>query len=153
MLKTKRLPHVRAYFREVRRGTLFYDEEYRHPSDPPGPAHVNCIETHRVGVTFLVQRSTALWDEPVNIQFIWKHSEIDSDDASGNHYKKLIFHRGDKAKIFSGGVILTDELKVDGIVWIRAKINDREIVENSFLLIGCPKANSDDNTQSTAFGR
>jgi hypothetical protein len=140
VLKTTKIPDIHSYWREIENGTLVFDEEYRHPSYPPGPTDVDCTEANRIGVAFMVTRSPAIMNEHARAKFVWTHATVELDDPAATNYKTRSFVRGENAKYFSGGFNLTDTSRVDGVISVRVTIGKYVIVENSFRLIGCTEA-------------
>lgn len=108
VIETPRLNKLTNYYQSIRRGSLKYDDRFRQPDFPLGSAIVDCQKTGRVGVTFFVKRSTA-----------------------------IVFGRGEHVMLRGGGLELTDNLKVDGLLTVRVSLDGQEIVQNSFSLQGC----------------
>jgi hypothetical protein len=118
---------------------LVYDNEYRHPNDPPGPTPVDCTRTGRIGVTFLLTRRFNLSEEAIRLEVRWIHSGL-QEGKSIVENGTSVFWRGVDGVIDSWGIPLTDERKIEGVVTVRIKANGTEVLENSFKLVGCPKA-------------
>ena len=141
VLETDQLQNYENYRRQVSRGTLFYDNEYRPPNDPPGPTPIDCAKTRRIGVTFGVKRSRDRHDERVMARFVWTHSNVKSDDPdmqwTATYSILRHFNRGENTRVYSDGLILTDKLKVDGIISIRVSVGKNEVLRNSFSLSQC----------------
>lgn len=140
VLKTSTHPKWYRYRDKIQRGVLKYDDEYRRPDYPLGPAQVNCANTRRIGVTFWVKRTGRIMPKDFEMHIVWAHSNVESDDTHLDYYHSHSFHRGQDVWLESIGLELTDELRVNGVLSIRISIGKYEILENSFKLIACMNA-------------
>ena len=142
VLKTTRVP--RSYWRSVQSGSLVFDDEYRHPSHPSGPTHVDCATANRIGVAFMVKRSPTIMNKHATVKFVWTHASDELHDPLETYYQTRTFIRGESALLYGGGFNLTDTSRVDGVISVRVTIGKYEIIENSFRLIGCSGTTSND---------
>ena len=138
VLETPELPHSSLYFDKIRKRVLIYDDEYRHPDKPHGPAQVACANTRRIGMTYYLIRARRIMPKHVKTHVIWAHSNVESDNSSMDYYHAHYFIRRQNAVLESHGLELTEELRVDGVLTVRVSVGKYEILENSFHLIGCP---------------
>ena len=140
VLETAQFAQYASYRYKIETDRLTYDIKYRDPFDPPGPAQVDCANVGRVGVTFYVTRPSGISRENVSTRTLWSHSNVKLDDSRLRNYRTHYFLKGHKAVLASQGVRLWDELRADGILSVRVLIDGKEVLENSFNLVGCPIA-------------
>ena len=144
VLETDHFTYKSIYWSRVKNGTLTYDNKYRDPFDPLGPTPIDCTNTRRIGVTFIVNRLIKTKIEHVTTRFVWTHSNVESNESDTKwtytHSHSRAFLIGHRNQYFSGGLNLTDELRVDGIISVRVTIGKHEILENSFSLSQCTQA-------------
>ena len=138
VLETERFIRYRAYAKKIISEELPYDDEYRHPYHPPGPAPVDCARTGRIGVTFLLQRKTKSYRETVTAYFVWTHSSIKTAKVIKKESCRAHFFDGYDGVLVSSGLTLTDEMSVDGTISVQVKVGGRDILKNSFSLRQCP---------------
>ncbi len=142
VLTTDELADPREYFKQVETGTLIYDSTYRHPTEPPGPAPVDCAATRRIGITFMVNRRVSRSYETLRVQYSWRH--VTSDHGSGDeswsvsNQFPIVYGARRNNQVLSFGIVLTDARKVDGLVTVRVSVGKFQLLENAFRLIGCP---------------
>lgn len=137
-----------AYWHGLAKGTLYYDKRFRPPNDPPGPTPVDCINTRRVGVAFVVTRTAPTTTRIITARLRWSHSDVRSGSTGTNWTRTTVypsgFHRRQRSHLYSSGLNIPDELRVDGIISVRVSVGSNELFQNSFQLIGCAA-----DTQST----
>ena len=138
VLETPELPLSSSYRDKIRRRVLTYDDEYRHPDVPDGPAQVDCANTRRIGVSYYLIRTNRMVAKHVKSHIIWTHSNVESDNSSMDSDHAHYYIRGQNSVLESHGLELTEELRVDGVLTVRVSVGKYEILENSFNLIGCP---------------
>lgn len=138
VLETKRIPKYRDYRRSVVAGTLTYDDKYRQPHSPPGPAPIDCARTRLIGVTYLLKRNTKSYDEPVVEYVSWTHSTVKLGKRTEKHNHQTSFEDGQNGQILTESLTLTDEMRVNGIISVRIKAGRHKVLENSFSLSQCP---------------
>ncbi len=156
VLETDEFEGYRAYQRKIVTGELTYEKRYRPPNDPAGPTSVDCTRARRLGVTFLLMRNSDNGNEIARLRARWRHSMVRGrvrgmqDDkprkdtfGTGSEILdddevEIRFWEGDDARVGSYGVVLTDKVRVDGIMSVVIKEGPDIILENSFELIGCP---------------
>ena len=143
VLESDRIPHLSSYWAKVRNGSLYYDNEYRHPTDPPGPTPVDCTDTRRIGVTFIVTRRDTRNFETVWARIVWTHSNFKTNDASTmwthTDTGSRVFHQRQDSEYYSYGLVLKDELRVDGIISVRVLVGGNIVLENAFYLSQCER--------------
>jgi len=140
VLATEKIPNYEEYRESIIDGTLTYDDEYRHPHVPPGPAPIDCEKTGRLGVTFLLQRKTRFHPETVTTYVFWTHSNVEMDKRVAAHNHQRHFKDGENGVIMSESLQLTDAMRVNGTISLRIVAGRQEILTNSFVLNSCPAA-------------
>ena len=140
VLETTHFPNYDEYRRKVFAGTLTYDDEYRHPHDPPGPTPVNCVSAAMIGVTLLLKRNSKSYGETVRVYMFWTHSNVEFDKRVREHNHIRHFKDGADGSLFNESLRLIDDLKVDGVISVRIKAGRHEVLNNSFALTDCPPA-------------
>ena len=141
VLETDQIPYLTVYWAKVRSGSLVYDNEYRHPFHPPGPTPIDCTNTRRIGVTFVVNRFNARHLEHVSSRYVWTHSNVKSSDEGAmwtdTHTHSRVFHMRQKNEYYSSGLTLKDELRVNGNITVRVIVGGKIVLENVFSLSNC----------------
>ena len=129
------------YHRKVIMGTLTFDDKYRHPFEPPGPAPIDCARTSAIGVTFLVKRKTKSNPETIRTYNFWAHSNVELGDYNEKHEHVHHFRNGQNGIVVTEVLRLTDKMRVDGTITIRVEAGRHEVLQNSFSLSHCPRTN------------
>ena len=127
-----------SYYRKVENGTLRFNDKYRHPHYPPGPAEVDCTKTRMIGLTYLLTRTHTFMPTHVKTRITWTHSNVNSQDDILDYYRERSFVTGQATRLVTHGFELTEEWKVDGVMNVRVLLDENELLQNSFKLIGCP---------------
>ena len=141
VLESTKLRKFTSYASKIASGTLTYDKNFRHPSNPPGPALIDCETTQRIGVTYIIKRSNRFRFDNVKAKYVWTHSHVNSADFDLTLFHSKPYVRGQDVALYSSGIELTDELRVNGTISLRVTVGKWPILENSFALNNCTRPN------------
>lgn len=137
VLETTKFSEFDEYKKGIIAGTLSYDDKYRHPHLPPGPAVIDCASTRRIGVTFLLKRKTRAHPETATAYMHWTHSNAEIEKDVQDHSHRKFFRDGEDGILVSESIELTDAMRVNGIISLRVVVGTHEVLWNSFALASC----------------
>lgn len=120
-------------------GKADYDDEIRHPYDPPGPARVDCRATKLIGVRYRVKRpkKNKFKRESFDLNIAWSHSTATSSDKALQQADRLSFQKSSFRLFPLATLELFDEIRVDGVLTLEISIGQHVLLSNSFELTGC----------------
>ena len=138
VLDTTELPG-RLHLNAVVAGKVDYDDEIRHPQEPPGPTVVDCRATKLVGLRYRVKRpkKNKYKREAFDISVKWTHSAVESNNEALKQTDRFAFHKSNFRLFPVATLELFDEIRVDGILTLEISTESRVILSNSFELSGC----------------
>ncbi len=132
-----------AYYLKLSSGALTYDNQFRLPNDPAGPAVVDCSGIGRVGVSYLLKRKSNRSAQNLSIYAHWAHTAVNNGGIIQKQQHREHFAEGQDGSFRSASLALTEGLRVDGIISVRVFVGTDILLENSFRIIGCPSLASE----------
>ena len=143
VLDTTQLPG-RLHLNAVVGGKVEYDDEIRHPQDPPGPTVVDCQATQLLGLRYRVKRPkrNKYKREAFDITIKWTHTDVASNNEALQQPDRYRFNKS-QFRLFPVATLeLFDEIRVDGILTLEISTESRVLLRNSFELSGCSNSDS-----------
>ena len=137
ILPSKSVPEGKD--RRIRNATLEYDENYRRPDEPADSVPVKCDETLLIGVYLVLDRrvKVPMFSPAAMLQSVWTHDSVDSNSHRLNHTDPVRYFHESQRMITSELLVLTPELKKDGVWRLEVSIDAKMLFQDSFELTGC----------------